>query len=283
MESEEFIGELRHYQRRGLSWMQFLAKLGLGGCLADDMGLGKTATTLAHLVERPGPHLVVCPLSVVRNWSSEARRFTPKLDVQIHHGSGRSRADGLAVDDTLFDHRPRTAASSSPRTGCSRATSNTSAASTGRPWCSTRPRWSRTRTRRRPEAVRQLRAGQKLALTGTPVENRLSELWSILDAVNPGLLGGLGRFREKFGTPIERNGDADAAARLRRLTQPFILRRTKADRRLLPDLPDKIEQIAYAKLTREQATMYQQVVDQLLADAEKSSRACGGAGSCSPR
>ena len=122
-------------------------------------------------------------------------------------------------------------------------------------------------TTKAARAVRQLRAGQKLALTGTPVENRLSELWAILDAVNPGLLGGQQRFRERFGTPIERYGDQVAAERLRRLTQPFVLRRTKADRRLLPDLPDKIEQIAFAQLTREQAVLYQQVVDQLLHDA----------------
>jgi len=121
------------------------------------------------------------------------------------------------------------------------------------------------------KAVRALRAEQKLALTGTPVENRLSELWAILDAVNPGLLGSLNSFRERFGTPIERHQDADAAARLRKMTQPFVLRRTKADKRLLPDLPDKIEQVAYAKLTKEQATLYQQVVDQLLHDAEQES------------
>ncbi len=102
-ESAEFVGELRHYQRRALSWLQFLAKLGLGGCLADDMGLGKTATTLAHLVERPGPHLVVCPLSVVRNWSQEAARFTPMLDVTIHHGANRTQ--GLD-DDSLFETDP---------------------------------------------------------------------------------------------------------------------------------------------------------------------------------
>ena len=118
------------------------------------------------------------------------------------------------------------------------------------------------------KAVRQLRAAQKLALTGTPVENRLSELWAILDAVNPGLLGNQTRFREQYAGPIERNGDPDAAARLRALTQPFVLRRTKADRRLLPDLPDKIEQLAFAQLTREQAILYQQVVDQLLVDAK---------------
>ena len=118
------------------------------------------------------------------------------------------------------------------------------------------------------KAVRRLPAAQKLALTGTPVENRLSELWSILDAVNPGLLGSQQRFREQYSSVIERTHDPEVAARLRTLTQPFVLRRTKADRRLLPDLPDKIEQIAFAQLTKEQAMLYQQVVDQLLVDAK---------------
>jgi SNF2 family DNA or RNA helicase len=266
-ESSEFVGELRHYQRRALSWLQFLAKLGLGGCLADDMGLGKTATTLAHLLERPGPHLVVCPLSVVRNWSQEAARFTPKLDVKIHHGA--NRAQGLHEDDTLFESDPErqlviTTYGLLPRDLEHLGEVDWSTVVLDEAQMVKNPNTKAAR------AVRQLRADQKLALTGTPVENRLSELWSILDAVNPGLLGSLKKFREQFGTPIERHGDELAAARLRRLTQPFVLRRTKADKRLLPDLPDKIEQIAYAKLTREQATLYQQVVDQLLADAEQA-------------
>ncbi|HSP28271.1 MAG TPA: DEAD/DEAH box helicase [Ilumatobacteraceae bacterium] len=265
-ESPEFVGELRHYQRRALSWLQFLAKLGLGGCLADDMGLGKTATTLAHLLERPGPHLVVCPLSVVRNWSQEAARFTPKIDVTIHHGANRKQT---ADDDALFNADPErqlviTTYGLLPRDLEHLGEVDWSTVVLDEAQMVKNPNTKAAR------AVRQLRAGQKLALTGTPVENRLSELWSILDAVNPGLLGSLQKFRERFGTPIERHGDADAAARLRHITQPFILRRTKADRRLLPDLPDKIEQIAYAKLTREQATLYQQVVDQLLADAEQA-------------
>jgi SNF2 family DNA or RNA helicase len=265
-ESTEFVGELRHYQRRALSWLQFLAKLGLGGCLADDMGLGKTATTLAHLLERPGPHLVVCPLSVVRNWSQEAARFTPKLDVTIHHGANRTQGLG---DDSLFDTDPErqlviTTYGLLPRDLEHLGDVDWSTVVLDEAQMVKNPNTKAAR------AVRQLRAGQKLALTGTPVENRLSELWSILDAVNPGLLGGLTKFRERFGTPIERHGDIEAAARLRHITQPFILRRTKADKRLLPDLPDKIEQIAYAKLTREQATLYQQVVDQLLADAEQA-------------
>ena len=270
-ESAAFVGELRHYQRRALSWLQFLAKLGLGGCLADDMGLGKTATTLAHLVERPGPHLVVCPLSVVRNWSQESARFTPKLEVKIHHGANRSRGgqNGLHDDDTLFESDPErqlviTTYGLLPRDLEHLGDVEWSTVVLDEAQMVKNPNTKAAR------AVRQLRAGQKIALTGTPVENRLSELWSILDAVNPGLLGGLQKFRERFGTPIERHGDADAAARLRRITQPFILRRTKADKRLLPDLPDKIEQIAYAKLTREQATLYQHVVDQLLADAEQA-------------
>jgi SNF2 family DNA or RNA helicase len=303
-ESADFVGELRHYQRRGLAWMQFLAKLGLGGCLADDMGLGKTATTLAHLVERPGPHLVICPLSVVRNWRTESHRFTPKMDITVHHGTQRNRqlatlAKSVAPKLSLDD----------PGTG----TRNAETQGAGEPGASEPalapdelflvdpdvqivittygllPRdmehlagisWStvvldeaqmvKNPNTKAARAVRQLRADQKIALTGTPVENRLSELWAILDAVNPGILGGLERFRKDFASPIERNADPDAAGRLRRITSPFILRRTKADKRLLPELPDKIEQIAYAKLTREQAILYQGVVDQLLLDAEQA-------------
>ena len=126
---------------------------------------------------------------------------------------------------------------------------------------------SRTPPPTPPRRCAPCAAEQKIALTGTPVENRLAELWAILDVVNPGMLGSRERFRHRFAKPIERDGDGEAAARLRRITQPFVLRRTKADRSLVPDLPDKIEQIAWAGLTREQAALYQHVVDQLLADA----------------
>jgi hypothetical protein len=255
-ESEGFHGELRHYQRRGLGWLQFLSRLGLGGCLADDMGLGKTATTLAHLLEVPGPHLVICPLSVVHNWEAEAARFTPALTVRIHHGTDRELDDGLGDTDLVI----------------------TTYGLLARDADLAEVDWStvvldeaqmiKNPGTRSARAARRLKARQKLALTGTPVENRLSELWSILDVVNPGLLGSQQRFRERYGLPIERHNDAEAAERLRRFTSPFVLRRTKADRRLVPDLPDKIEQAAYATLTREQTILYQQVVEQLLADAE---------------
>ena len=263
-ESPDFQGELRHYQRRGLAWMQFLAEVGLGGCLADDMGLGKTATTLAHLLERPGPHLVVCPLSVVHNWEAEAHRFAPSLRTLVHHGAGRVTNQegvlegfGLHAADlviTTYGLLPRDV--------------DALAAVEWTTVVLDEAQMVKNASTKAARAVRRLPAAQKLALTGTPVENRLSELWAILDAVNPGLLGNATRFREEYASAIERHQDPDAAARLRALTAPFVLRRTKADRRLLPDLPDKIEQIAFAQLTREQAALYQQVVDQLLVDAK---------------
>ncbi len=263
-ESPGFRGELRHYQRRGLAWFRFLERLGLGGCLADDMGLGKTATALAHLLDRPGPHLVVCPLSVVHNWESEAARFTPSLRVVVHHGAERSRGDaddaGAPADLTDADVVVTTYGLL-PRDLAHLAAVEWSTLVLDEAQMIKNPATLAAR------AARRVTARQKLALTGTPVENRLAELWSILDTVNPGMLGSREQFRHRFGRPIEREGNAEAAARLRRITQPFVLRRSKADRQLVPDLPDKIEQVAWAALSREQAVLYQHVVDQLLVDA----------------
>ncbi len=259
-----FTATLRPYQRRGLGWLQFLHRLGLGGCLADDMGLGKTPTTLAHLAALPGPHLVVCPLSVVRNWQREAARFTPLLRVMVHHGPGRAGADQLAAAVAAHDIVITTY----------QTITRDIEALTTVPWhCvvldeAQAVKNPDTQTAR---AARRLPAVQRLALTGTPVENRLTELWSILSTVAPGLLGNQQQFRTRFALPIERRHDAEATAALRRLTSPFLLRRTKADRSLVPDLPDKVEQVAWAPLTREQVTMYQAVVDQLLVDAQATS------------
>nr|MBA3289328.1 DEAD/DEAH box helicase [Acidimicrobiia bacterium] len=256
LEPQGFAGQLRPYQRRALAWLEFLGRVGLGGCLADDMGLGKTPTALAHLLRREGPHLVVCPLSVVHNWQAEADRFTPGLDVIVHHGTGRGWTEPLGPHHVVVTTYGL----------LTRDVEHLAAT----PWSTLvldEAQMVKNPGTKAARAVRRLSAGQRLALTGTPVENRLSELWAIIDAVNPGLLGSREQFRHRYGAPIERSGDADAAARLRRLTQPFVLRRTKADRRLVPDLPDKIEQIAWATLTREQVVLYQHVVDQLLEDA----------------
>ncbi|HEX3087344.1 MAG TPA: SNF2-related protein [Ilumatobacteraceae bacterium] len=263
VEPPGFMATLRPYQRRGLGWLQFLHKLGLGGCLADDMGLGKTPTTLAHLAALPGPHLVICPLSVVRNWEAEAARFTPFLRVAVHHGTGRSGvatfANLVAQHDLII-----TTYHVAARDIETMKTVRWAAVVLDEAQAVKNPE---TRSAR---ALRSLPAEQHIALTGTPVENRLSELWSIMSMVTPGLLGSLTQFRQRFATPIERNHDLAAAAALRQLTSPFLLRRTKADKSLVPDLPDKVEQLAWASLTREQASMYQGVVDQLLADAQQA-------------
>lgn len=267
-EHAAFVGELRHYQRRGLAWLQFHARLGFGAVLADDMGLGKTATTIAHLMERPGaaapgPHLVVCPLSVVRNWQNEIARFAPSLSVCVHHGDDRAQGDSAAV--ALSEH--------SVVITTYGLLAREIDVLAGVQWSTVvldEAQAVKNPNTKAARAVRRLSAGQRVALTGTPIENRLSELWAILDAVNPGLLGSLARFQERYASPIERQRSSDAAERLRRLTGPFVLRRTKADKQLLPDLPDKVEQIAWASLTREQAAMYQSVVDELLRDAESA-------------
>jgi SNF2-related domain/Helicase conserved C-terminal domain/SNF2 Helicase protein len=263
VEPAGFMATLRPYQRRGLGWLQFLHKLGLGGCLADDMGLGKTPTTLAHIAALPGPHLVICPLSVVRNWEAEAARFTPLMRVAVHHGTGRSSAthfaNVVAQHDLIITTYHVAARDIETLKAVQWATVVFDEAQAVKN--------PETRT---AKALRSLPAGQHIALTGTPVENRLSELWSIMSMVTPGLLGNLNQFRHRFATPIERNRDLAAAAALRQLTSPFLLRRTKADKSLVPDLPDKVEQLAWASLTREQAGMYQGVVDQLLEDAQQA-------------
>ncbi|MEN9822929.1 MAG: hypothetical protein RLZ04_1355 [Actinomycetota bacterium] len=258
-----FTATLRPYQLRGLGWLQFLRRLGLGGCLADDMGLGKTPTTLAHLAGLPGPHLVVCPLSVVRNWQSEAARFAPLMRTMIHHGTQRLDAAELAAeaaDHDLVITTYQVAARDLP-------------ALQGVAWSTLvldEAQAVKNPDTKTAKAARAIPAEQKLALTGTPIENRLGELWSIFHTVVPGLLGSSTSFRSRFAAPIERQRDARAAAELRRLTAPFLLRRTKADKSLVPDLPDKVEQVAWAPLTREQAQMYQAVVDHLLAAAEQA-------------
>jgi non-specific serine/threonine protein kinase len=260
---EGFMATLRPYQLRGLGWLQFLHGLGLGGCLADDMGLGKTPTTLAHLAGLTGPHLVVCPLSVVRNWESETARFAPFMRVMVHHGTGRAEGETFLHEVAAHDLVVTTYQVAAKDLDLLQKVSWTTVV------------MDEAQAVKNPDthtarAMRALGAGQRIALTGTPVENRLSELWSIFHIVTPGLLGNFTQFRQRFAQPIEKGHDAAATAALRTLTSPFLLRRTKADKTLVPDLPDKVEQIAWAPLTREQAHLYQAVVDQLLKDAQEA-------------
>jgi non-specific serine/threonine protein kinase len=269
-----FDGELRPYQQRGLAWLSFLSSLGLGACLADDMGLGKTPQTLALLLaereqrtprrgKRLGPTLLICPMSVVGNWQREAERFAPSLRVLVHHGPER-----------LKDHAFLTAARRAD------LVITTYALATRDRETIARVKWERlaldeaqnikTSDTKQTRAIRSLPARHRIALTGTPVENRLTELHSIMDFLNPGLLGPTATFKRCYATPIERWRDPEATERLRQVTGPFILRRLKTDRSIITDLPDKIEMRVDCHLTREQATLYQAVVDELLEKVERS-------------
>ncbi|TDC45716.1 DEAD/DEAH box helicase, partial [Micromonospora sp. KC207] len=261
-----FAGTLRPYQRRGLAWLAFLQSLGLGGVLADDMGLGKTVQLLALLAGDPpdaGPTLLVCPMSLVGNWQREAARFTPKLRVHVHHGAERARGDDFVAAVHAAD-LVLTTYSVAARDAVDLA---------GIDWHRVvldEAQAIKNASTRQAEAVRALPARHRIAVTGTPVENRLADLWSIMQFANPGLLGPAASFRKAYAEPIERHGDAEAAERLRRMTGPFVLRRLKTDSSVISDLPEKLEMEVLCNLTAEQAALYQAVVDDMLARIESS-------------
>jgi len=264
-----FAGRLRPYQERGLAWLSFLSGLGLGGVLADDMGLGKTAQTLALLVHErattpePRPTLLICPMSLVGNWQREARRFAPSLVVHVHHGGDRERGEELARAVAKADLVITTYGTAA------RDHEALARIAWGRVVCDEAQAIKNSGTRQ-ARAVRSFAAPHRLALTGTPVENHLAELWSIMDFCNPGLLGSRERFRRRFQAPIEAGGDEQAVAALRRVTAPFVLRRLKTDRTIIADLPEKQEIKVWCTLTREQAGLYQAVVDDMLAKIDDS-------------
>ena len=256
-------GTLRAYQERGVAWMRFLTARGLGACLADDMGLGKTLQFLTVLLsareagEAVCPSLLICPTSVAENWLLEAARFSPSLTVAVHHGPERAAGGGFAAllskTDLLVTtyglaHRDRALLGAVDweylALDEAQNVKNPAAAQS--------------------RAVRALKARRRAALTGTPMENRLSELKSIFDFLNPGLLGTDEDFRRTFALPIERQRDAGATDRLRRLTAPFLLRRAKTDPGVIADLPEKIETKEFVGLTREQAALYRATTRTLL-------------------
>jgi non-specific serine/threonine protein kinase len=291
-------GELRPYQQRGLAWLSFLSSLGLGACLADDMGLGKTVQLLALLLaerehaagrgnrgqsngsartpatktktvtgnprrKRLAPTLLICPMSVVGNWEREAQRFAPSLRVHVHHGPERlaekkfareARASDLVITTYALATRDRETLGA--------------------------VKWERialdeaqnikTIDTKQTRAIRSLAARHRVALTGTPVENRLTELHSIMDFLNPGLLGPAATFKRCYARPIERYRDEHATAQLRQATGPFILRRLKTDKQIIGDLPEKIEMRVDCNLTKEQASLYEAVVEEMLHKAAQA-------------
>jgi non-specific serine/threonine protein kinase len=264
-EPDGFAGTLRPYQRRGLAWLEFLQRAGLGGILADDMGLGKTAQTLALIAgdRDAAPTLLICPMSLVGNWQREAATFTPGLRVHVHHGAERARGAAFARAVSGADLVVTTYALAARDAEALREIA-------WRRVVVDEAQAIKNAATRQAAAVRAVPARHRVALTGTPVENRLADLWSIMEFVNPGLLGPAAAFRKRYAEPVERHGDEAAAARLRRLTGPFILRRLKTDRQVISDLPDKLEMEVVCNLTREQATLYQSVVADMLTRIEDS-------------
>ncbi|HWG28298.1 DEAD/DEAH box helicase [Actinospica sp.] len=273
--------KLRPYQKRGVGWLTFMDGLGLGAILADDMGLGKTVQVLTLLEQeradtgrkRIDPTLLICPMSLVANWQREAERFTPRLKLHVHHGSERLEGKefqrevkgvNLVITTYALALRDREQLG---EVGWRRIVIDEAQA-------------IKNAATKQARAVRSLPAPRRIALTGTPVENRLADLWSIMEFANPGLLGSAEQFKDRFARPIERgNEGADAAAeRLRQATSAFVLRRVKTDPNIISDLPDKVEMPVVCNLTSEQASLYQAEVDRMLAAVQSAKNGIGKKG-----
>ncbi len=265
---EGFNGTLRPYQSKGLSWMSWLTKFGLGGCLADDMGLGKTVQTLAmiqtmRIKGERRPVLLVCPTSVIENWRRETEKFLPGTNVLIHHGMKRlkgsklltaAKESALVISSYSLIHRDNAQLCEIP-------------------WCGVildEAQNIKNPDTRQSRAARSIPADWHLALTGTPVENHVGDMWSIMEFILPGLLPNKTRFAREFLRPIQA-GEAGAMQKIRRMTAPFILRRLKTDKSIISDLPEKIESHVFCSLGKEQASLYSAVIaslDEKIGDSE---------------
>ncbi|MFP5107184.1 DEAD/DEAH box helicase [Neobacillus sp. C211] len=291
-------GELRPYQQLGMSWLWFLRQYGFGACLADDMGLGKTVQLISYLLKVKDvvgdelavvpdtqtetkkrrkkddeaatvkvptkAALIICPTSVLGNWQKELERFAPEMNVYLHYGSNRLKEEAFAekakdADIVLTSY------------GLSHIDL---AEFESLIWSSIaidEAQNIKNSQTKQSKAVRRLRGRHHIALTGTPMENRLSELWSIFDFTNHGYLGSLGQFQKKFVIPIEKDEKKDKVQQLQALIRPFLLRRTKKDEEVALNLPDKLEQKEYCPLTAEQASLYEQLIHDTFAEIEKLS------------
>ncbi|MCR8635965.1 DEAD/DEAH box helicase [Paenibacillus radicis (ex Xue et al. 2023)] len=265
--------DLRSYQLDGLSWLLFLRKCGLGACLADDMGLGKTIQFISYLLQiREGspsaskkqgtvelalPALLICPTSVLGNWQKELQRFAPTLQIHLHYGSQRAKGDAFMESIRGADLVMST---------YSLAQMDEEELS-GVQWdciCLDEAQNIKNAYTKQSASIRRLKANHRIALTGTPIENRLTELWSIFDFINPGYLGSLKSFTHTYVNPVERDSDVQLTGQVQKLIRPLLLRRVKKDPAIQLDLPDKNEMKAYVSLTVEQGALYENVVQSLM-------------------
>ena len=257
---EGFAGKLRPYQAKGFFWLERLTKLGMGACLADDMGLGKTVQTLALIKEmRSGgelrPVLLICPTSVMENWRREAERFVPGMKTIVHHGLKRNKsgaftaeklAGALVISSYSLLYRDNTLFSKIEWAGAVLDEAQN----------------IKNPDTRQARAASSLRADWHVALTGTPVENHVGDMWSIMEFLMPGLMPNRAKFSREILRPVQA-GEKKAMEKVRRMTAPFILRRLKSDKEIISDLPEKIESREFCPLTREQATLYGAVTSSL--------------------
>lgn len=253
--SPRLLTELRPYQQLGLNWLAFMRSESFGAILADDMGLGKTVQLIAYLLhvheQQPGskPSLIICPTSVLGNWQKELQKFAPSLRVSTHYGSNRGEIT-IDADVVLTTYGIATQdAETLQQIAWSSVTLDEA-------------QNIKNMQTKQSRAIRKLRGVHHIALTGTPVENRLSELWAIFDFIHKGYLGSYKSFQETYMAPIERDEDEQAKHRLRMKIQPFLLRRTKRDPDLQLNLPEKLEQKEYCALTTEQAALYESLIQE---------------------
>jgi SNF2 family DNA or RNA helicase len=264
---ENFIGELRPYQQLGMSWMLFLRKFGFGACLADDMGLGKTVQLITYLLhvktaEKPEtPALIIAPTSVLGNWQREIEKFAPNLKVHLHYGPSRAKEEKFAgriegMDIVLTSY------------GLSHIDFEELSLVNWSSISLDEAQNIKNANTKQSRAIRKLNGKHHIALTGTPMENRLSELWAIFDFLNHGYLGGFTQYQKNYIAPIEKDESEEKVRELQAKIKPFLLRRTKKDPEVELNLPEKIEQKEYCSLTAEQAALYEQLVQETLSKIE---------------
>jgi SNF2 family DNA or RNA helicase/uncharacterized Zn finger protein len=253
---------MRPYQLRGYSWMYRNTRIGFGSVIADDMGLGKTLQVIATLLKfkeekllKTEKALVIVPTSLLTNWSKEIERFAPALNSEIYHGGVRT------LEQKKYDVLLTTY-------GVARSDSNKLKKMKWFVVVTDEAQNIKNNDTAQTKAAKAIPAKTYIAMSGTPVENRLSEFWSIMDFANRGLLGNQNYFRNEFGKPIEQHRDIEALDRFRKITEPFLLRRMKTDKTIIADLPDKLEQNQFCNLTKEQAALYQTTLEKAMADIE---------------
>ena len=263
--------ELRPYQQEGFEWLVFMREQQFGACLADDMGLGKTVQLITYLLhvkatsKVPAPAIIVCPTSVLGNWQKELERFAPSLSVHTHYSASRFKDD--VFEDFIRTKKPDVILSTYG------TVSQDAAFLQNVEWTNVtldEAQNIKNMQTLQSRAIRKLKGVHHIALTGTPVENRLSELWAIFDFIHKGYLGSFGRFSEQYILPIERDESEKHKEMLRAKIQPFLLRRTKRDPDLMLNLPDKQEQLAYCALTTEQAALYEGYIQETMVQLEQA-------------